>query len=84
MTKYRDYGHYHQVIALDEKPATPQDSRGSQTMIDTPPHGTDDEPCWYCSGTGEDQRRPCPCCPHNEHHAAHPGGFVFKKGPQCV
>lgn len=48
------------------------------------PHGTDPEPCWYCSGTGEDQRRPCPCCQHNEHHAAHPGGFVFKKGPQCV
>lgn len=62
MTRCHDYGHYHLVIALDEKPATPQDCRGDQAMIDTPLHGTDDEPCWYCGGTGEDQRRLCPNC----------------------
>lgn len=62
MTRCHDYGHYHQVIALDEKPAVPQHSKGSQAMIDTPPHGTDDESCWYCGGAGEDQHRPCPNC----------------------
>lgn len=62
MTQCHNYGHYHQIVALDEKPAALQDSKGSQAMIDTPPHGTDEEPCWYCSGTGEDNRSPCPNC----------------------
>lgn len=29
-------------------------------------HGTDPEPCWYCGGTGEDQRQPCPNCQASE------------------
>ena len=29
-------------------------------------HGTDPEPCWYCGGTGEDQRQPCPSCQASE------------------
>ena len=66
MTRCHGYGHYHQVIALDEKPAVPQDSRGSQAMIATPPHGTDDEPCWYCGGAGKDQCRLCPNCQNSE------------------
>ena len=41
------------------------------------PHGTDPEPCWYCSGTGEDQRQPCPCCQHNEHHTTPPTRAVL-------
>lgn len=49
----RAVGHLH---------CSPDCAHHSQAMIDTPPHGIDDEPCWYCGGTGEDQRRLCPNC----------------------